>query len=68
MAKMRTRGHSKRVYKPPSTTFLRMKSFSQRTIIDWNNLPANAVAPSLNAFHWTNIGKIAAIYNSDLKI
>ena len=48
---MRTRGHSKRVYKPLSTKFLRMKSFSQRTINNWNNLPANVVdAPSLNAF------------------
>ena len=61
MTKMRTRGHSKRVYKPLSTKFLRMKSFSQRTINDWNNIPANVVAaPSLNAFknrldeHWKN--------------
>ena len=58
MTKMRTRGHSKRVYKPK---FLRMKAFSQKTINDWNNLPANGVdAPSLNAFknrldeHWKN--------------
>ena len=51
MIKMRSRGHSKRVYKPLSTKYLRMKSFSQRTINDWNNLPANVVAaPSLNAF------------------
>ena len=61
MTKMRTRGHSKRVCKPLSTKFLRMKTFSQRTINDWNNLPANVVdAPSLNAFkdrldeHWKN--------------
>ena len=32
MTKMRTRGHSKGVCKPLSTKFLRMKSFSQRTI------------------------------------
>ena len=51
MTKMRTLGHSKRVCKPLSTIFLRMKSFSQRTIYDWNNLPANVVdAPSLNTF------------------
>ena len=38
-----------------------MKSFSQRTINDWNNLPADVVdAPALNAFknrldeHWKN--------------
>ena len=44
-----------------STKFLRMKSLSQRTIYDWNNLPANVVdAPSLNTFknrldeHWKN--------------
>ena len=62
MTKMRPRGHSKRVYTPLSTKFLRMKSFSQRTINDWNNLPANVVdSPSLNAFknrldeHWKNI-------------
>ena len=62
MTKMRTRGNPKRVYKPLSTKFLRMKSFSQRTINDWNNLPADVVdAPSLNGFknrldeHWKNI-------------
>ena len=62
MTKMRTREHSKRVYKPQSTKFLRMKSFSQRTINDWNNLPADVIdAPSLNGFknrldeHWEGI-------------
>ena len=59
MPKMRTQGHSEGLHEPLSTKFLRMKSFSQRTINDWNNLPADAVdAPSLKAFknrldeHW----------------
>ena len=43
MTKMRTRGHSKRVYKPLSTKCLRMKSFPQRTMNDWNNIPANVL-------------------------
>ena len=53
------RGHNKRVFKHHATKRLRIDSFSQRVVNNWNTLPACVVnASSLNVFknklddHW----------------
>ena len=55
----KTRGHTKKVYKTPATKTVRINTFSQRVIDNWNSLPQSVVdAPSINAFknrldkHW----------------
>ena len=46
-----TRGHTQRVFKEHAVKLTRSRSFSQRVVNDWNNLPADIVeAPSLNIF------------------
>lgn len=46
-----TRGHNKTIFKQRYNLLLRRYSFSQRTIDEWNNLPANAVnAQTINQF------------------
>jgi len=56
-----TRGHNFKHCKPRASTNVRLNSFSNRVINDWNNLPANVVnAHSLSCFknllekHWTD--------------
>jgi len=56
-----TRGHNLKLCKPRARTNVRLSSFSNRVINDWNNLPANVVnAHSLSCFknlldkYWTD--------------
>ena len=56
-----TRGHNFKLRKSRAHTNLRLNSFSNRVINDWNSLPSYVVdAPSLSSFmnlldeHWTN--------------
>ena len=47
----RTRGHPQRVFKEHAVKLIRSRSFSERIVNDWNNLPADLVeATSLNIF------------------
>ena len=47
----RTRGHCYKLDKPRSQTNFRLRSFSQRTISDWNKLPSHVVAAkTVNSF------------------
>ena len=46
-----TRGHQKKLFKSHAKKFARANFFSQRTINDWNNLPADTVnATSIDIF------------------
>ena len=46
-----TRGHPQRVFKEHAVKLKISRSFSQRVVNDWNNLPADLVeATSLNIF------------------
>ena len=47
----RTRGHKQKISKKKATKVPRMKSFTIRTVNDWNNLPIDVIeSPSINAF------------------
>ena len=61
MGPTRTRGHSKKLYKPKCEKEIRKNSFSHRVIDDWNSLTEHIVsAESVNSFksrldnHWKN--------------
>ena len=46
-----TRGHHQRILRQRAHTSARAKTFSQRTIRNWNSLPSNVIsAPSVDAF------------------
>ena len=50
-AESRTRGHCYKLIKQRCETSFRLRSFSQRVIADWNNLPYDVVtAQTLNSF------------------
>ena len=49
--KPHTRGHPQKVFKEHAVKLIRSRSFSQRVVNDWNNLPVDLVeATSLNIF------------------
>ena len=45
---IQTRGHSKKIFKSRAIKLSRTKSFSQRVVNDWNNLPAKVVDAPIN--------------------
>ena len=48
---LHTRGHPQRIFKEHAEKLIRSRSFSQRVVNDWNNLPVDLVeATSLNIF------------------
>ena len=49
-AESRTRGHCYKLIKPRCETSFRLRSFSQRVITDWNSLPYDITAQTLNSF------------------
>jgi len=56
------RGHSLKLFKPRCSTTTRQNFFSLRVINEWNKLPQEVDAPTINAFkyrldrHWRDMG------------
>ena len=61
-AESRTRGHCYKLIKPRCETSFRLRSFSQRVISEWNNLPYEvATTKTLNSFK----NKIDKLWNNE---